>query len=439
MIAKRDFRLDAMKSHMLSTAANKIAVQQFQYDGQALAVLRVQGDMRLRILEQFTKNFAADGDYVKNGGAISPGAVNALLAAGGVTASASSVFFSNSLFVATANPATLMAIGNGVGSAVMGATGIAGHAAFVSAGVAVVPLVLPLVAFQAMSTAMLLSELRTVSAKLDDLKLSLDRVIQRTEATCVGELISADHRLRDLEEDFARCNRFTPSMIARLAILEGQVNPIFERYHFLHGRRPDLAKAKSDDLNYSQFDTYLVMESSLLDLRLDVLRLKLAAQEDIGLAVKARDRLLGKVERYALLWDAIAQEPRDIETAAVELKEAAEAMSWWRRKMPAYVGGKRTEHKAQLAQAENLKAASSGGLLGMVPKIAEAKTAASGISEMLREQKTAPVSLIYWRDEAGEHSFYTTDLQIQAATAAEIADTNRRRNWLHRALAFARR
>jgi hypothetical protein len=358
--------------------------------------------------------------------------MTSLLAAGGVGASATSALFANSLYVATANPATLMAIGNGVGSAVMGATGIAGQAAFVSAGVAIAPVVLPLVAFQAMSTVMILSELRAVGAKLDNLKLTLDRVIQRSEATHIGGLISADHRLRELEEDFSRCNRFTPSMIARLAVLEGQINPVFERYHFLHGQMPDLAKAKSDDLNYRQFDTYVVVESSLLDLRLDVLRLKLATQEEIGLAVKTRDRLLEKIERYTAIWTTIAQEPRELETAAAAIRDAAEAMGAYKRFAPGWLDGKRAEHRAELAQVETLNEASRRGALDLMPKTTEAMNAAAGVAGMLREAQTAPVSLVYWRDESGEHSFYTSDLQIEGATNPDRSQLETGGSWLQK-------
>lgn len=409
---------------------HKIAVQQFRHEDQAFALLRIQGELRSRILDQFSRNLVLDGAYAKNGGAISPGGMTALLAAGGIGAGALSVHFANSLFIATANPATLMAIGNGVGSAVMGATGIVGNAPFVAAGVAVAPVVIPFIAFQAMSTAMVLSELRAVSAKLDDLKRTLDRVIQRSEATHIGGLISADQRLRELEEDFSRCNRFTPSMIARLTALESQVNPIFERYHFLHGKRPDLTRAKSDDLNYRQFDAYLVVESSLLDLRLDVLRLKLAAQEDIGIASKARDRLLAKVKRYSELWDAIAREPREVETAASEIKKAAESMHWWQRKMPGALGGKSAEHKAQLEQAKSLNDASRRGALDLLPKAAEAKSASGGIRDMLSEPSQTAVSLVYWRDETGEHSFYTNDLQIKTASPEDIDRAQQPPGWL---------
>lgn len=421
-----------MKSPILSKTSNKIAVQQFKHDEQSLALLRIQGDFRSRVLKQFSRNLAIDGAYARSGGAISPGAVNALLTASGIGVSASAAFFANSLFVATANPATLMAIGNGFGSAVMGATGIIGQAAFVSAGTAIVPVVLPIVAFQAMSTAMILSELRTVSAKLEDLKRALDRVIQRSEATHIGVLISADQRLRELEEDCSCGNRFTASMTVRLAALESQVNPIFERYRFLHGQRPDLTKTKSDDLNYRQFDASLVIESSLLDLRLDVLRLKLTAQEDLVIASKARDRLLEKVERYAGIWDAIAQEPREVEAAAADIRVAAEAMHWWRRKMPGGLGGKRAQHKAQIAQADTLNNASRHGALDLLPKTADARYAAESVRAMLSEPRTPAVSLVYWRDESGEHSFYTPDFQFESATPDEIAEANRSRSWMQK-------
>jgi hypothetical protein len=43
-----------MINAFLRTSPNKIAVQQFQHEEQALALLRIQGGLRSRILEQFS-------------------------------------------------------------------------------------------------------------------------------------------------------------------------------------------------------------------------------------------------------------------------------------------------------------------------------------------------------------------------------------------------
>ncbi len=398
---------------------NTIAVQQFKHEDQTLALLRIRGDLRQRILEQFDRSFALEGDQVKEGGAVSSAAILSLVAGGGL-AGATSTYFANSLFIATANPATLMSIGGGVGSAVIGAAGIVGQAPFVAAGSAAAPVVLPLLAFQVMNTVTVLTALRPIFTKLDELKRSLNRSILRGEATHVGGMISADCRLTELEEDFALCNRFSSSMVIRLAILEGEVNPQFERYSFLRETAGEFEKNNDEDLAFRQFDASNVIEASLLDLRIDILRLRLAAQEEIGTAAKARDRLIGKIERYSQIWESIASEPKGVESVAQELGTVAKDMGWWSRKMPNILFGDRAEYRRRCEQEVRLERHSRRVAIDVAPKAAEAVSAAEQLVRGLNDLPGKPVSLVYWRDETGEHSFYTSDLEIQSKPAPEV-------------------
>ena len=56
---------------------------------------------------------------------------------------AASSLLAGNVFLATVNPQTLMTIGTGVGSAVMGSTGIVAQAPFVAASTALIPVVAP--------------------------------------------------------------------------------------------------------------------------------------------------------------------------------------------------------------------------------------------------------------------------------------------------------
>ncbi len=79
---------------------------------------------------------------------------------------------------ATANLATLMAIKGGVGTAVMGATGIVRHAPFIPV-VSSLPVVAPILAVQALNTAMMMQQFERVDRQLDLIKNQLDRLMAR--------------------------------------------------------------------------------------------------------------------------------------------------------------------------------------------------------------------------------------------------------------------
>jgi len=69
-------------------------------------------------------------------------------AVGGTALSAS---LSSTFFMATADPSTLMKLGQGVGSAVMGVGGIVGQASFIAVPSSL-PVVAPVMAMQALTT-----------------------------------------------------------------------------------------------------------------------------------------------------------------------------------------------------------------------------------------------------------------------------------------------
>ena len=89
----------------------------------------------------------------------------------GAGCTASSALNAGNVFLATANPATLMTIGNGVGTAVMGSTGIIVHAPFVAASSALIPVVAPVMLFTTVSSVM-------ISARLDRAQRSLGRLFE---------------------------------------------------------------------------------------------------------------------------------------------------------------------------------------------------------------------------------------------------------------------
>ena len=77
----------------------------------------------------------------------------------GAGSTAASSLLAGNVFLATANPATLMTIGSGVGSAVVGPTGIVAQAPFIAASSALMPVVAPVMLFTTVSSVMLCARL----------------------------------------------------------------------------------------------------------------------------------------------------------------------------------------------------------------------------------------------------------------------------------------
>ena len=85
-----------------------------------------------------------DGRPFESGGVIDSTWLQPLFAAG---STAGSSVFAGNVFLATADPKTLMVISKGVSTAVMDGGRIIGHAPFIAAGSAILPVVAPLMLF----------------------------------------------------------------------------------------------------------------------------------------------------------------------------------------------------------------------------------------------------------------------------------------------------
>ncbi|MCY4075592.1 MAG: hypothetical protein OXH04_09220 [Acidobacteria bacterium] len=106
-------------------------------------------DLGKRVSETLREAWPAQGPF-QAAGVIESNWLLPLLGAGSTAASS---LVAGNVFMATANPATLMTLGTGVGSAVMGSSGIVAQAPFVAVSSALLPVVAPVVLFMTVASA----------------------------------------------------------------------------------------------------------------------------------------------------------------------------------------------------------------------------------------------------------------------------------------------
>ncbi len=376
--------------------------------GEKFGLLALNDDLKNKIIESLQANFKEQGDYIKTGGALSELCIPTLLVSGGGALGLAAAT-SGTLFMATANPATLMAIGNGVGSAVMGAGGIVGQAPFIALSGAIMPIAAPLLAFQALSTIMVLQQFKTVNEKLDKIQQEVSRILQRYEATFIGELISAGSRLEALEKEHDISSKFTNDMAMRLALIEDKVNPIFERYRYLYDTQIIDKSLSIKELELKNLDAYMATLLSILDLRIGILRLKLTLQENPAFLKTLATNLVEKVKRYQTLWYNIENSPKQVEELTQSLKETVSAKNGWQKIMPWWLGGKRDQRKLSESTKEALSELNTRNKTeGMV----EAARSALTFGELIVND-VEQATLLYWEDELGKHSYYTNDVIVR--------------------------
>ncbi len=228
----------------------------------------------------------------RSGGAIESGWLLPLIGAGS-TAAAS--LFAGNVFLATANPATLMTIGAGVGSAVMGPSGIIAQAPFVAASTALMPVVAPVMLFMTISSVMTGAQLDRVQRALGALSEGLERVRRLMDAEDYARLVSAAEQLDDIGSQFEHGQRFTDGMKIALMLAKRDVNRLRRKF----GRLAPREIRSEQDAGLAVADIELFVLSSLTDLRADALRLQLTLQDDPHYAERRHAVLRRKVEECA--------------------------------------------------------------------------------------------------------------------------------------------
>ena len=194
----------------------------------------------------------------------------------GAGSTAASSLLAGNVFLATVNPQTLMTIGAGVGSAVMGPTGIVAQAPFVAASTALIPVVAPVMLFMIVGSAITGARLDRVQRALGALSENLVRVRYLLEAGDYARIESATEQLDEIGSQFEHGQRFTDGM--KIELVSARRDVTWLRRKFGHLAMREIRS--EDDARVAVSDINLFVLSSLTDLRADALRLHLTLQDD---------------------------------------------------------------------------------------------------------------------------------------------------------------
>lgn len=262
------------------SAPEEVSVLRFDAEGSEIAVFEFQGEMRDLILSSLRKDFLATGSYFADEKTLSSQGVLSMAVAGAATiGTVLSASLSSTLFMATANPATLMSLGAGVGSAVMGVNGIVSQAPFLAVASSL-PVVAPLMAMQALNAIVMLQQFKQVDRKLDAIKGTLDLAIARNEATHAGELLTASDIVDEVYRQYDLAGPFSNDMLIRLALAEHDARRLAERFRFLVETHAISDVDNITDVQRANYDVHSAMLGSFFDLRIVYLRVCVDMQEN---------------------------------------------------------------------------------------------------------------------------------------------------------------
>ncbi|SJM65361.1 hypothetical protein [Agrococcus casei] len=399
-----------------SQTAAEVAVRRFHGGDAEIALLEFQGELKDQIVANLHGGFLSTETHASGARAVSPQSMKSLVVSGSAAgATALSAGLSSTLFVATANPSTLMQIGAGFGSAQVGAGGILAQAPFIPVASSL-PVVAPMLAVQAISTAIILKEFEKVDQKLDVIKGAVDTAIARFEATHAGQLLAASAIVDEIHQQYELSGAFSNDMLIRLSLAERDVFQLAER--FRHLALTSQIPTSMDDPGHVQranYDAHSAMLSSFLSLRIAHLRLCVDMQENPKSVEASVERLTKKIREDSQFWEYLLQRSESLRDEITIREEKLSDMNWAERALPGFAGGRGTATQREI---EALKAAyvstleSENAIMkGFTSLIETAKETLVVLENPKKNLESAP-TLVYWQDETGEHSFATDRLQL---------------------------
>ena len=370
-------------------------------DGQpAQGLIAFTGRTRDALIASLTNSLAATGKYTPDARAVSSQVLGST--ASTVTAVASTVASATiapTLFMATANPATLMQLGSGVGSAVMGASGIAAQAPFIPVA-ASLPVVAPLALMGVVNTAVTMRQFQAVNAKLDTLANTLTDLLARADITQIAGLIAASKTLGDITEEYGELGHFTPSMTARFAVAEQSLAAVARRQELLLLSAESRALDPKTDIEDVIRDVNAAGLAYITEVQVHALHLALALQESPALVTKRTQQLTECIDKTNERWSTLKNLSEGVKAKITEYEEEDQKKSRFSRQTHDLSALKERREKI----LENEKA--------LIDEHGSKLEAFKELSQSLREQQESHATLVYWRDEAGEHSFLTEQLSI---------------------------
>lgn len=289
-------------------------------DGEELALLDLGSQVSSALRKELDQGLLETGRPFRSGGPLG----HACLPLAGAGAGVATSLSAGNVFVATADPATLMTIGKGLGSAIMGPTGIVGQAPFVPAAVAIMPVVAPVLLLNTLSSMTMAIRFDRIEKTLASLAEALSHLLANRIAEDAARFLSAWERLSDLHEEYSKGPGFTGEMKARLALIERDVNVLRHKHHVLATRSvASVAAAK-----LSKNDQRLFVASSIADVQVDQLRLLLALQDNPADASRRLSALQKKVQVYENDFRSLAEKNEEFKTG---LRRSVKQMNWWAR------------------------------------------------------------------------------------------------------------
>lgn len=372
-------------------------------DGRELGVVDLGSAWSRDVRALINRNILTDGEPFRSGGVVGTACLPVL----GTASTAASSLLAGNVFLASANPATLMAIGGGVGSAVIGTSGlITKQAPFIAASTAILPIVAPVMFFMTVSSMVMSVRFDRLERSLDRLANAIKELLKRDLAADFGQVLGAVERLQDISAEFNESRRFTDEMKVRLALVERDVGTIRHKYDILASQPLSASEAEptfdaaASGMRLAPVDQHLYALSGIASLYVDRQRLRLALQDNPDDVKRSTASLTTSVQQIGQRLGNLLEDSPLVEYQA-ELEVSLNAMS---RFSPNVLKRRALEDAKELADEMRNEE---------IERVQKAKKIWS--DAVAETDDDDAMSVIYYREDDGKgdlKAYYTGDLWL---------------------------
>ena len=372
-----------------------------------LGVVDLGSEVSRDVRSLIGRNVQDHGKPFRSGGTLSAACLP-LAGAGSVVASS---LAAGNVFLATANPATLMSIGSGVGSAVMGSGGIVAQAPFIAASNAILPVIAPVAIFMTLSSTMMSVQFRRLQTSLDSLTVAIHYLLERAVNDDYAQVLSAIARLQEIARECEASQQFTDDAKIRLALVERDLSVARYRHALAIDEPAPGQDAGPRDgsselrMHAMPAQKYLYALSSVAGIHVEGVRLRLAVLENAEGLVRRVEALDERVRAFISDADNLLRED-EVERYREDLLNSRDEMSWLQRNFL-----QREIAKALLVKAERAEAIREN-------EMAQVRDAIVNWSESMaaRNDRARQQSIVYYRDDNGEGeplAYYTDEVRLE--------------------------
>ncbi|MFR0637948.1 hypothetical protein ACPROK_01055 [Glutamicibacter soli] len=398
--------------------ARGVVVRKYETDGRSTSVFEFTGELREKLIGSFMTQYLATGNYSAGARAVSPQGASSMAVAGAAAgATALSAAFSSTLYVATADPSSLMQLGAGLGTAVMGQSGIIGHAPFIAIPGAL-PVVGPILGIQALATAVIMQQFKSVDRNLQLIKKKLDDVVIRAEMTEVAQLLVASRVIEDIYVQFEAAGAFSQDMLIRLALAEKDVNSIAEKFRWLVEKH-DEATLMDYDASESNRDANNALLATFLGIRISYLRVGVDLQENPKSTSRSAQALRDKLRQEIEFWEKILDRDKKFKDQMASLKSEIDDQNGV---LKAFKSRQGDSLENLLKRADDAHRATLENGKFMATEFSNLVSSAKDMLhsfERMDPKELAATALVYWKDDTGEHSFAVDAQELHQIAASE--------------------